>query len=227
MNVRCWNTLQLDRRWVGDALGLEELDKRFRHLHILQRSQRLSAALCAALLYREVLYGWGYIFAINQDVVLFSKSLILFRTPLAYKLWRTPSRTLSQRVRGNTRSNTYEVFRGSVYCTPLASSRSDASFFRLAIAARISASASSAFSASVFFASGRTVRLDTRYDMQRAMNRERTFCSLSFMHLLRFHQQRSLLPRLLSYSFLLPFFVLAFILLLLLLSCRLTLVGPP
>ena len=48
---------------------------------------------------------------------------------------------------------THEVRKASVYSMPLASSLSDASFFLLAIAARICASASSAFSASVFLAS--------------------------------------------------------------------------
>lgn len=48
---------------------------------------------------------------------------------------------------------TYEAVRDSEYCIPFASSRSEASFLRLAIAARISASTSSAFSTSVFFAS--------------------------------------------------------------------------
>lgn len=54
------------------------------------------------------------------------------------------------------------VFRESVYWMPLASSISEASFLLLLIASKISASASSTFSLSVFFASS-TMRKGDAY----------------------------------------------------------------
>jgi hypothetical protein len=58
--------------------------------------------------------------------------------------------------RGSRRSTepSYLDLRDSIYCIPLASSMSEASFLLLLIASRISASTSSAFCVSVFFASG-------------------------------------------------------------------------
>lgn len=51
--------------------------------------------------YHEVLNGWGNVLAINQDVVLLSDPLVFLCTPFPYELWWTPSRALSQCVRGN------------------------------------------------------------------------------------------------------------------------------
>ena len=60
---------------------------------------------------------------------------------------------VEQKSKKKSASETYDDFIGSVYWTPCANSKSDASFLRAAMAARISASTSSAFSAAVFFAS--------------------------------------------------------------------------
>ena len=97
---------------------------------------------------------WRYVFAINDNVVFLANFLVVLIAPSTDISWRGPSkRKISVLWSLFNIIATHEVRKASVYRMPLASSRSDASFFLLAIAANICASASSAFSASVFLAS--------------------------------------------------------------------------
>ena len=152
--ARSRNSLKLDRCRHCYPLGAEEFDKWFRYFHILLFYE-YKIMRTRWNTYCEVLYRWGKILTLNNNMILFAQSPILISGTFTNEPRRSPSTGSLQYRRSVVilKPSTYEVLRGSVYCTPLASSRSDASLRRLAMAARISASCSSAFSASVFFAS--------------------------------------------------------------------------
>ena len=106
--------------------------------------------------YCERVNWWGNVVAINNDVVFFANFLVALLASSTNISWGSPPKikqNLSVLRSQFDSTATHDVRKASVYRMPLASSRSDASFFLLAIAASICASASSAFSASVFLAS--------------------------------------------------------------------------
>jgi hypothetical protein len=92
--------------------------------------------------------------AIDDNMVSLANLLVLLFTPRANVPWgHPPMKKVSIPRPQVVKVATHEVRKVSVYSMPFASSLSEASFFLLAIAARMCASASSSFSASVFLAS--------------------------------------------------------------------------
>lgn len=183
LDVRSRDTLQLNRRWALDPFRLHVVDDGLGYLHILENLPFSTAVndgngVCT---HPKTLDRWWDVFALDENVVFLPYPVILFRLPVAYELWRSPT-TIRTLVNLATPGYIYSYFvvNGSVYWIPFANSMSDASFLLLLIASKISASSSSAFSSTVFLASN-AIRNYSGYKPARLL----TLLGLLLHHILR------------------------------------------